>query len=72
MAGEGKALTLKGIAASPGIAGGPVYRLEAQELQFPTHQVPPEGIPEEIAAFHRALEETGEQLETIKIGRAHV
>ena len=66
MAGEGKALTLKGIAASPGIAGGPVYRLEAQELQFPTHQVPPEGIPEEIAAFHRALEETGEQLETIK------
>ncbi|HHY36809.1 MAG TPA: phosphoenolpyruvate--protein phosphotransferase [Firmicutes bacterium] len=66
MAGEKKALVFKGIAASPGIAGGPVYQLEARELKLPTHRLSPEKVPEEIAAFQRALEETGRQLEAIK------
>ncbi|MGI6143412.1 MAG: phosphoenolpyruvate--protein phosphotransferase [bacterium] len=66
MAREKQALVLKGTAASPGIAGGPVYHLEAREFPLPTYQVSPERVPEEIAAFHRALRETEGKLETIK------
>jgi len=57
-------ITLKGLAASPGIANGRVYLLETSQLATPAREVAnPE---EELRRFKRALHATRTQLEVIR------
>jgi len=59
-----------GIAASPGIAVGPIFRFEREELMVRDTQVAPERLEAEIAWFHRALERSREDLVHIRNGIA--
>lgn len=55
-------LVLKGTAASPGFAGGPVYYVETGKFQLPRHHLGAGEVEAELAAFRGALLETDQQL----------
>lgn len=63
-------MKLSGIAASPGLAIGPIYRLEREELNVRETPVAPERVEAELAAFHAALEASRRDLTAIRDGIA--
>src|SRR5689334_19668604 len=65
-----KEVVLKGIPAAPGIAIGPAYIIDKQDLVVPARSILEEEIPIEIARFEEALIKTREQISTLqrKIG----
>jgi len=56
----------KGIAASPGIAHGPVSLLSEKELSVPQYRIEKARMPDEIARFENALVETRKQIQSIQ------
>ncbi len=56
----------KGIAASPGVAHGPVFIHLKQDLDVPRREVPPEAREDEIARFEQGLMETRRQIGAIR------
>ncbi len=50
--------TLKGIAASPGVAIGKVFLLDSEEFSIAKKEIKDSGIPKEIARFEEALIKT--------------
>jgi phosphotransferase system enzyme I (PtsI) len=63
-------VTLPGIAASPGVAIGPVFRLEPEEFAVREVRITPAEAPGEIASFHAALEASRRDLIGIRDGIA--
>lgn len=59
-------IVVQGIAASPGIAPGQVFRHIQSDLELPSYQVRPEERAEELARFERALIATRQQIQRIK------
>jgi phosphotransferase system enzyme I (PtsI) len=55
-------LTLKGIAAAPGIVTGPAYRVGREELDIPRLEIKPEDIPVQIQLFEEALIQTRKEI----------
>ncbi len=56
----------KGIAASPGVAHGPVFLRLNQDVEVPRRKVAPEAREEEIARFEHGLMETRRQIGAIR------
>ena len=63
-------MTLQGIAASPGVAVGPVYRLEHEELSVREVKIAAGDAAREIQAFRAALEASRGDLIAIRDGIA--
>jgi phosphotransferase system enzyme I (PtsI) len=55
-----------GIAASPGVAIGPAYLVDRRRIRVSRHEIDDAAIGNEVARFHRALDDTHDQLEAIK------
>lgn len=65
-----KTAKLAGIAASPGIAVGPLFRLEPEEFAVREVKIPASVVPREVAAFQGALEASRRDLVAIRDGIA--
>jgi len=63
-------VTLNGIAASPGVAIGPVFVLEPEELAVRETEIAPSNAEAELAAFRAALEASKRDLTAIRDGIA--
>ncbi len=63
---SGREKVFKGIAASPGVAHGPVFIYLKQDLEVPRREVPPEEREEEISRFEQGLMETRRQIGAIR------
>ena len=63
-------MILTGIAASPGVAVGPVLRLEPEVLAVRETEIEASTIDAELAAFHAALETSRRDLTAIRDGIA--
>ena len=63
-------ITLFGIAASPGVAHGPIFRFLHQEVEVLNYEVKKEDQPLEIERFKDALTETHDQIQEIRKGVA--
>jgi phosphoenolpyruvate-protein phosphotransferase (PTS system enzyme I) len=59
-------ITLHGIAASPGVAHGLVFRFLHGEVEVPCYSVPEESQTAEISRLEQALLETREQIKAIR------
>lgn len=56
----------KGIAASPGIAHGPVSLLSEKELSVPQYRIEKARMKDEVTRFENSLVETRKQIQTIQ------
>lgn len=56
----------QGIAASPGVAHGPVFLMVKKDLEVLKRDIPPDRREEEIARFERGLLETRRQISDIR------
>lgn len=69
--------TIKGIAASPGVAIGKAFLLDSEDLAIPKKIIKDSGIPKEIARFEEALTKTRAEILSIRdkisqeIGQEH-
>src|SRR3990167_3772399 len=69
--------TLKGIAASPGVAIGKVLLLDSEEMAIPKREIKDSMVPKEIARFEEALTQTRAEILNIRdkisqeIGKEH-
>lgn len=63
-------MIFQGIAASPGLAVGPVYRFETEEHAVRELEIDPSRVDAEIAAFHAALDASRRDLVSIRDGIA--
>ena len=63
-------MILTGIAASPGLAVGPIHRLEPEDLSVREREVDPCDFETEIATFHAALDVSRRDLIGIRDGIA--
>ncbi len=63
-------MILNGIAASPGVAVGPVFRLEPEELAVRESEIEAAGLETEVASFRAALEASRRDLTAIRDGIA--
>jgi phosphotransferase system enzyme I (PtsI) len=61
-----KEIILNGVAASPGVAHGPVFMLMRKELDIPMFDIPISRREEEIARFEHGLMETRRQISIIR------
>ena len=59
-------IVLKGIPAAPGIAMGPAYIVNKQEMVVPARAIMEKEVPIEIARFEEALIKTREQIAGIR------
>lgn len=59
-------MRLHGIAASPGLAFGPVHVLEREDLSVREIEIAPEAVEPEVARFHAALEVSRRELAGIR------
>lgn len=59
-------ITVQGIAASQGIAYGPIFVYVQRDVAVPSYQVEPERRIDEVARFDRALVTTRQQISKIK------
>jgi len=59
-------ITLQGVAASPGIAHGPVFLHLQSDVELPAYDIEPARRGEEVARFDRALVVTRQQVQKIK------
>ena len=62
----GAPATLRGIAASPGIAIGRVWVLDQRKVKTPRRDLPPEEVPAEIRRLHQALAASDRQLAEVR------
>ena len=63
-------MILHGIAASPGVAVGPVFRLEPEELSVREAEIEACDLDKEVEAFRAALEASRRDLIAIRDGIA--
>ena len=69
--------TIKGIAASPGVAIGKAFLLDSEDLLIPKKIIKESGVPKEIARFEEALTKTRAEILSIRdkisqeIGQEH-
>ena len=65
-------LELKGIGVSPGIASGPVLRLQSDDQPLPEYAIAAEDVPREMIRLEEALIETRRQIHEIqqRVGEA--
>mgnify|MGYP001486891385 CR=1 FL=1 len=63
-------MILQGIAASPGVAVGPVFRLEPEELAVREAEIGASDVEREVAGFRAALEASRHDLTAIRDGIA--
>ncbi len=63
-------MRLTGIAASPGLALGPIYVLEREDLSVREVELAPDAIDAEVRRFHHALEVSRRELAGIRDGIA--
>lgn len=63
-------MKLAGIPASPGLAAGPVYRFEREELTVRERAIAAEDVDRELTRFHSALESARRDLASIRDGIA--
>lgn len=63
-------MILSGIAASPGLAVGPIHRLEPEDLSVREREVDLCDLEAEIATFHAALDQSRRDLTSIRDGIA--
>src|SRR4051812_12914136 len=59
-------IRIKGAAASPGVARGPVIILQSDEQVIPKRKIKAEDVPKELARLEQALLETRRQIQEIK------
>ena len=59
-------MIFKGIAASPGVGVGPIFRVEREDLAVRDTPIPPHGAEHEIERFHAALEASRADLTSIR------
>jgi phosphotransferase system enzyme I (PtsI) len=77
MSDTNKNITLHGVAASEGIAIGPAFVLEDEDVAIPRWEVPKDKVKNEVARFRFALARTREEMvaihnKAIKVfGRSH-
>jgi phosphotransferase system enzyme I (PtsI) len=57
---------LKGVAAAPGIAIAPMVRFHGDMDFIPTRQVPPDGVPGEVARLEEALRTASRRLQKLR------
>ncbi len=57
---------LRGVAASPGQAMGPIYLLVSQEFHVPRRRVPPQAVASEIRRFRGALRLAREEISAVR------
>jgi phosphotransferase system enzyme I (PtsI) len=65
MSAQNKSILLKGVPASAGIAIGPAFVLEDEEVAVPRWEVPRERLKSEIARFRYALGRTKDEMVAI-------
>lgn len=63
-------MKLSGIPASPGLAAGPVFRFEREELTVRESAISPHEVESELGRFHAALETARRDLAAIRDGIA--
>lgn len=63
-------MNFTGIAASPGIALGPVYRFEREDLVVRDATVPADAVESQLERFHQALDSSRQELQRIRDGIA--
>lgn len=63
-------MKLSGIPASPGLAAGPVFRFEREELTVRESAIAPDEVDAELARFHAALDTARHDLVSIRDGIA--
>jgi phosphotransferase system enzyme I (PtsI) len=63
-------VSLQGIGASPGLAVGPVHRLERENLAVREQTLAPAEVEAEVTRFHAALEASRRELVSIRDGIA--
>ena len=59
---EQEEITLRGLAASPGVAHGPIFLIHQKELDVPRYVVPKEKREDEVLRFEQAILETRLQI----------
>lgn len=59
-------ILLRGVAASPGVAHGPVFLFVKKELEIVRYFVPPDRREEQVARFEGALLQTKQQLRVLR------
>ena len=64
-------MKFSGIAASAGVAIGPIFPFEREELMVRDSRVPPEGVDAEITRFRGAVDKSRHDLEHIRNGIAN-
>jgi len=57
---------IQGIGASPGIVTGKAFMVERSKVRAPQRRILPEQVENEVARFHRAIQESRNQLIEIK------
>jgi len=67
---SGRAMKYSGIAASPGIGLGPIFRLEREEFAVRNAPLPAEAVEQEVERFRRALDASRADLARIRDGIA--
>ncbi len=63
-------MTLQGIGASPGLAVGPVHRLESENFAVREIEIAAADVDAELQRFHAALDDSRRELTTIRDGIA--
>ena len=58
---ERKEITVKGVAASPGVSHGPVFTFLQKVLEVPTYEVAEKDRSREVSRFEQAIMETRKQ-----------
>lgn len=59
---EKEEIILRGVAAAPGVAHGPVFIFRQKDLEIPAYKIAEENLPEEIERFEQALLQTRQQI----------
>ena len=64
---ERKEITVKGVAASPGVSHGPVFTFLQKVLEVPTYEVAEKDRSREVSRFEQAIMETRKQIHSIRM-----
>ena len=64
---EKKEITIKGIAASPGVVHGPSFTFLQKELEVPTYEISEKDLSREVSRLDQAIMETRKQIHSIRV-----
>ena len=62
-----KEITIKGIAASPGVVHGPSFNFLQKELEVPTYEISEKDLSREVSRLNQAIMETRKQIHSIRV-----